>query len=265
MSSHDQFTVHKIKVLLWKQMFVVYTVHCLYAQRIWFLSRGKGRMLPILVTIIVVLSTGIAISISVAVYQCYFFLDLLKVEWAIYLTLSIMAFNDIVIAISMCRLLAAHRTGFASTDSTIKMLMMYIVHTGCLTSLFSVLTLLMYAVMPENFIFLGFDFLLAKLYVNSYLALLNAHRYQTSDGASSCLPRGNATNDINPLKDSHTFSFPGKPRHSSWSHEPLYENIAQAHSRAESVSLPPLIPNRGPPVDIDEFDPTTLSLDTIAT
>ncbi|KAG1724667.1 hypothetical protein EDB19DRAFT_295117 [Suillus lakei] len=31
--------------------------------------------------------------------------------------------------------------------------------------------------MPKNFIFLGIEFLLAKLYVNSYFALLNAPHY----------------------------------------------------------------------------------------
>lgn len=35
--------------------------------------------------------------------------------------------------------------------------------------------------MPNNLIFLGFQFVEAKLYVNSYIALLNARYYMQSD------------------------------------------------------------------------------------
>ncbi|KAH7911124.1 hypothetical protein BJ138DRAFT_22956 [Hygrophoropsis aurantiaca] len=37
--------------------------------------------------------------------------------------------------------------------------------------------MIIYAIMPRNFIFLGVGFLTAKLYVNAYLALLNARYY----------------------------------------------------------------------------------------
>ncbi|KAG0696392.1 hypothetical protein DFH29DRAFT_951374, partial [Suillus ampliporus] len=40
---------------------------------------------------------------------------------------------DIVIALSLCYLLATSRTGFSSTDSLIIRLMGYIINTGCLT------------------------------------------------------------------------------------------------------------------------------------
>ncbi|OJA19083.1 hypothetical protein AZE42_03739 [Rhizopogon vesiculosus] len=38
--------------------------------------------------------------------------------------------------------------------------------------------------MPDNLIFLGIELLLSKLYVNSYLALLNARRYLGPDGGT---------------------------------------------------------------------------------
>jgi len=46
-------------------------------------------------------------------YQCHEFTDLLKFEWAAYMALSTIAFVDVVIAASLCYLLANSRTGFS--------------------------------------------------------------------------------------------------------------------------------------------------------
>ncbi|KAG2028248.1 hypothetical protein BDR03DRAFT_114059, partial [Suillus americanus] len=109
-----------------------------------------------------------------AVYQCHVFSDLVKIEWATFMALGTITFVDFVIASSLCYLLATSRTGFSSTDSIITKLMAYIINTGCLTSMCSLSAMITCAVMPHNFIFLGVEFLVAKLYVNSFLALLNA-------------------------------------------------------------------------------------------
>ncbi|KAG1758591.1 hypothetical protein EDD22DRAFT_956745 [Suillus occidentalis] len=83
------------------------------------------------------------------------------------------------------------RTGFSSTDSLITKLMVYVINTGSLTRysffmpipyLDSYSTQHMFNdrydyIMPNNFIFLAVEFLVAKLYVNSFLALLNARYY----------------------------------------------------------------------------------------
>ncbi|KAG0694374.1 hypothetical protein DFH29DRAFT_1034531 [Suillus ampliporus] len=107
------------------------------------------------------------------------------------MTLGVVTFLDIVIASSLCYLLATSRTGTSSTDSLITKLMGYIINTGCLTRhssfqpipcLGSYLVQYMFSgsynyMMPRKFIFLALEFLMVKLYVNSYLALLNAPYY----------------------------------------------------------------------------------------
>ena len=88
-------------------------------------------------------------------YQCHVFTDLVGIEWAIYLSLGEITFNDSVIASSLCYLLATSRTGFSrqvavsliqiqhpltqvlSTDSLLTKLMAYIINTGLLTRYFS--------------------------------------------------------------------------------------------------------------------------------
>jgi len=82
--------------------------------------------------------------------------------------------SDISLAVAMCIFLHRSRTGFQETDSTISMLMTYTVNSCVIVAVDATLAMIMYIVMPNNLIFLGFYILMSKLYVNAYLAFLNA-------------------------------------------------------------------------------------------
>ncbi|KAG2065611.1 hypothetical protein BDR04DRAFT_162791 [Suillus decipiens] len=129
-------------------------------------------------------------------YQFHVFSDLIELEWSAYMGLCTITFCDIAIASSLCYLLATSRTGFSSTDSLITKLMAYIIHTGCMTSICSVAAMITFAVMPPTFIFLAIEFLLAKVHVNSFLALLNAQHY------------GHANTDNNAFHNCHAVYRP---------------------------------------------------------
>ncbi|KAG0692447.1 hypothetical protein DFH29DRAFT_502885 [Suillus ampliporus] len=169
--------VWSVKLQIPIDTLIILGVHLLYVHRIWIVSRGRSRALPITVGILVVLSSGVAVALNWAVFRCNTFEDLLKIDWASYLTLGTLSFLDIIIASSLCYLLATSRTGFSSTDSFVTKLMGYTISTGCMTSIFSLTAIITCAVMPKNFVFLSVEFLVAKLYVNSYMALLNARYY----------------------------------------------------------------------------------------
>ncbi|KAG0698371.1 hypothetical protein DFH29DRAFT_855870 [Suillus ampliporus] len=156
---------------------IILAVHLLYVHHIWIVGRGRSRALPITVGIVVVLTTGVAVILNWAAFRCNTFADLFQIEWANYSTLSTLSFLDILIAMSLCYLLATSRTGFASTDSFLTKLMGYTISTGCVTSIFSLTAIITCAVMPKNFVFLAVEFLVAKLYVNSYITLLNMRYY----------------------------------------------------------------------------------------
>ncbi|KAG2140179.1 hypothetical protein DEU56DRAFT_297048 [Suillus clintonianus] len=163
------------------------SVHVLYVHRVWIVSKGRSRAFPIMVGIIVALGVGVDIALISVLYRCHVFLDLIKSEWAIYTALSTITAVDITIASSLWYLLATSRTGFASTDSTVKKLIAYTINTGCITSIGSLATMITCATMPNNFIFLAVEFLVAKLYVNSFLTLLNARYYLQARADSSSL------------------------------------------------------------------------------
>ncbi|KAJ8584255.1 hypothetical protein M405DRAFT_866374 [Rhizopogon salebrosus TDB-379] len=165
----------KLQIVL--AMFTVWVIHFMYAYRIWIVSKGRSRALPIIVYIIVILALGAAIVVAFEVYQCHLFSDFVGMEWATLMDLGLIAFIDFVIASSLCYFLATSRTGFSSTDTFLTKIMGYTINTGSLTSIVSLVACITCAVMPNNFIYMAVEFSVAKLYVNSFLALLNAPYY----------------------------------------------------------------------------------------
>ncbi|KAG1733036.1 uncharacterized protein EDB91DRAFT_651993 [Suillus paluster] len=160
---------------------IIWGVYFLYVHRMWIVSKGRPRALPITVGIFVVLGLGVGISLNWAIYNVQVSKDLIKIVWATYSTLGTISFLDVLIASSLYYLLATSRSGFSSTDSFITRLMSYIISTGCLTSVFSLTAIITCAVMPKTSIFIGVEFLMVKLYINSYIALLNARYYTQAD------------------------------------------------------------------------------------
>ncbi|OJA19070.1 hypothetical protein AZE42_03741 [Rhizopogon vesiculosus] len=113
------------------------------------------------------IAIGIVLSWETLKHQL--FVDLPGIQWSIYLNLA--------------------RTGFTKPDMTLLTLIRDAINTGCLTGICSAACIITKALMPEKFIFVGMELLLAKLYVNSYLALLNTRYYHESDGATHVLQR----------------------------------------------------------------------------
>ncbi|KAG1840183.1 hypothetical protein DFJ58DRAFT_811023 [Suillus subalutaceus] len=180
------------------------TIHCVYyylvtnyanfgvlAEIVWSLKifiiptvhlKGRSRALPaIALTIVVVLSSGESVACKLSRYRVNLFKDLVGIEWSTYLSLGAATFVDFVIASSLCYLLATSRTGFSRTDSFITKLVGYTISTGCLTSICSMSIIITCAVMPTTFIFIGLQFLVTKLYVNSFIAFLNARYYMQAN------------------------------------------------------------------------------------
>ncbi|KAJ8462104.1 hypothetical protein ONZ51_g11116 [Trametes cubensis] len=117
------------------------------------------------------------------------FVQLEKFAWLFYFCLSWSFVADLLIAVTMCILLAKRRHGaFRKVDQTIRVLILYSINTAALTTLCTLITLIAYAVSPHTLIYAALDFLLPKLLLNSFLATLNARkmlREQMSGGVVS--------------------------------------------------------------------------------
>ncbi|KAF5367765.1 hypothetical protein D9758_009843 [Tetrapyrgos nigripes] len=150
-----------------------FIIRSMFARRIYRLS---GSNIPMTLWIVAVsfadLICGIVITVKAFGISSYLELD--KLSSLMYLNFASGTTSDLSVALVLCFLLGKSRTGFIRTDSLISVLMLYAVNTGLIVALDAFLGLITYIVMPHNFIFLGFYLLLSKLYLNSYLATLNA-------------------------------------------------------------------------------------------
>ncbi|CDO68362.1 hypothetical protein BN946_scf184815.g9 [Trametes cinnabarina] len=84
--------------------------------------------------------------------------------------------TDVVTAAALCYFLRGLKTGYNQDDSIVNTLTLYAINTGVITSAISLSTLILYDLMPTNFIFMAFYFVLSKVYANSFFAALNTRR-----------------------------------------------------------------------------------------
>ncbi|TFK93382.1 hypothetical protein K466DRAFT_511700 [Polyporus arcularius HHB13444] len=183
------------------------TVRGIFCQRVWKLSNRNWLLcLAIVVSSLVVFSGSIAFAVKG--FSIASFADLPQISDILYVSLGAGVVADVLIAASMCVLLAKRRTGFARTDSMVRVLMMYSINTGALTSLCAMLCLITYANMPNNFVFIAFYFVLPKLFLNSLLATLNARRRlrESSSAAMVSIPLSTTSNS--------RMSFSSRPQYS---------------------------------------------------
>ncbi|KAF9465441.1 hypothetical protein BDZ94DRAFT_1253822 [Collybia nuda] len=150
-----------------------YIIRTMFALRFYKLSKGN---VAVTAWIMAISTTDLVcgIVITAKAFGIVSYLDLDKLSSLMYLDFAAGTASDLSVALALSFLLVTSRTGFRRTDSLINVLMLYTVNTGFIVALDATLGMITYAVMPHNFIFLGFYLLLSKLYLNSYLAALNA-------------------------------------------------------------------------------------------
>ncbi|TDL19124.1 hypothetical protein BD410DRAFT_774311 [Rickenella mellea] len=147
-------------------------VQMFFARRVWQISRQK-----ILTLVIVILSTihgSLGIYFTVEAFVLGSFARYKSLTWVTCLGLGSAAVADILIAVSLCYYLHKSRTGFARTDTLITMLMMYAINTGTHFPIAASLSVICFAAMPDNFVWMSFFWSLGRLYINSFLATLNS-------------------------------------------------------------------------------------------
>ncbi|KAJ7112535.1 hypothetical protein C8R44DRAFT_882302 [Mycena epipterygia] len=146
----------------------------------WFTYRlyrfTKTLPLPIICAILALLrvagSTALfAVSLKGATIQDY---DL-HVQWLIEAVVIVGAAVDVILAVSLCYYLSFWRKGgFERMSKLVHQLMTWTIETGALTTAGALCLLLTFLTMKDNYIYLGFFVMMAKLFSNSLLFSLNA-------------------------------------------------------------------------------------------
>ncbi|OCH90218.1 hypothetical protein OBBRIDRAFT_620742 [Obba rivulosa] len=150
-------------------------IRSLFCLRLWKLH-GKNRIMvfPIMVFAILSWAGSIVFSLRGLVKNNFAALD--QISWDLFMSMSANIAADTLLAASLVVSLWRLRTGIPRIDSIVHVLMLYSINTGVLTSVFALLCFIMLAIMPGNFVYLAILFLLPKLLLNAFLAILNARQ-----------------------------------------------------------------------------------------
>ncbi|TBU53498.1 hypothetical protein BD310DRAFT_829972 [Dichomitus squalens] len=254
------------KVRMISYGFVVISVHTLYTFQLWTL-RGidenvepfkaedrrwssqkitlqksaarwiMRRVVPYLVGVLVVIGYGKLRAVMCSeTYRLDTFDRLSHAPFATYVPLVCSTLTDIVIAGSLCYFLAQCQTEFGAMNGVLRKLMFYTVNTGIVTSLCSIIAISMMIAYPATFITAAIEFLVIKLYINSYLAMLNA-RGGTRDGLHRTPPgfTPNASfilQNVGPPEHKHQLFLSGFPPSSSSVH---LGHPGQPHVQFQSI------------------------------
>ncbi|GLB38443.1 hypothetical protein LshimejAT787_0503080 [Lyophyllum shimeji] len=150
-------------------------VECFFARRVWMMSENAW-----LTGVIVILSCvhfGLGIVFTVEGFVLKETAKFGRLIWVTSAGLGSAAAADIIIACALCYYLTKNRTGFSRTDSLISTLIAYSLTTGLITSVIAFVAVVTFAIMPTNFVWLAFFWILGKCYVNSILAALNSRDF----------------------------------------------------------------------------------------
>ncbi|KZT11962.1 uncharacterized protein LAESUDRAFT_160431 [Laetiporus sulphureus 93-53] len=165
-------------------------VKACFAMRVWRFSNCNAGITAVIL-LLVFAQLAMACVYTVKGFQIANLLVLSKLKVIGSISLGLGVATDMVTAVALCYFLRTLRTGYSRDDSLVNSLTLYAVNTGVLTSAISLTTLILYDIMPQNFIFMGFYFALSKLYANSFLATLNTRRVlrgRGTDGEDVTMP-----------------------------------------------------------------------------
>lgn len=148
-------------------------VRGVFAFRLWKLS-GNAMIVPLVIGALSLYHIGDSIYFAVKGSGIPSVFAIRKYSWSLYAGFGAEIIADSIITFSQYLILRRFRTGIASTDSAIHILMVYTINTCLITSLCEVACLVTYATLPDMLVYWAFYWVTEKLYINALLANLNA-------------------------------------------------------------------------------------------
>ncbi|EKM74781.1 hypothetical protein AGABI1DRAFT_132898 [Agaricus bisporus var. burnettii JB137-S8] len=169
--------IWSIKLQVLVNVLIILLVHSLYALRVWILGEIHHGIVGYFVAFIVLGGFAIGIVLAYQTYTVDTFAEIGRISWIINSAFATATGIDFVITAAMFYYLWKSRIVASRLDSRISTVMQYTLSSGLLTSACSLSALFCYILLPNTFVFLGLEFILTKLYVLSFLSLLNARQH----------------------------------------------------------------------------------------
>ncbi|KAF9523107.1 hypothetical protein CPB83DRAFT_63944 [Crepidotus variabilis] len=147
-------------------------IHMFFAQRIFKLSKRNYWLTAPIVILACMRLVSACVTTSEMMHLKTFSRFIEQIRWIFTLGLALSSAVDILITASLVFLLQSNRTGMANLNAVIDSLIWYTFETSSLTTAGTVIAMLCWLVMPNNLIFMGLHFVIAKFYANSILVTL---------------------------------------------------------------------------------------------
>ncbi|KAG2068453.1 hypothetical protein BDR04DRAFT_1103284, partial [Suillus decipiens] len=164
-----------------------------FTLRVWRFSYRNWWLTGFLF-LMVLAQLGTATAFTVKCFELPSFARIIALRYLGSISLGIGVVTDMSIAAALCFYLQKMRSNHLNADSMINTLIIYAVNTGLLTSTVSLSTLILFNIMPTNFVFMCMYFVLSKLYAISFLATLNTRKTMRDRGTN---PEGGRTTSFN--------------------------------------------------------------------
>ncbi|KAJ7352094.1 hypothetical protein DFH08DRAFT_857934 [Mycena albidolilacea] len=165
-----------VKLLVAINVVVILLVQSLYAYRVWLLGGYHHGVLGYLVAGVVLGGFAIGIVLAYETYTVSSWTNTGDIAWAVESSFAASTMIDIVISVAMCYYLRKSKGMESRLNSRISTLMQYTLSCGVFTSACSIACLFTFILMQNNLVFLALSFLLTRLYVNSFMAMMNARQ-----------------------------------------------------------------------------------------
>ncbi|KAJ8482905.1 hypothetical protein ONZ51_g5036 [Trametes cubensis] len=146
-----------------------------YARRVYLIGRGF-RFVVVLAIILMLGEAAFTLAATVESFILPTLFDFRKFSWMVSATYGLALGCDVVLTGTLIFVLLHSRTGFKTTDNIIEVLILYMVNTGLLTGIISIIAFVFALTLSGNLIYVGFGIVGAKLYANSLLAVLNSRK-----------------------------------------------------------------------------------------
>jgi hypothetical protein len=160
---------------------IVLFVQSLYAIRVWKLSGMHRGFLGYIAAGVIFIGFTVGIVLCYEVFTLDTLLDIKSISWAIIATFATASGIDLIIAAAIFICIRRTQSVLPSLSSKLMSLVAYTLVSGLLTSLCALAALLCYLFMPYNLVFYAVGFVLTRLYITSFLALLNARPRNSSE------------------------------------------------------------------------------------
>jgi hypothetical protein len=155
-------------------VFVTTCIQQFYAIRVYQLSQKKNIYMPLVISAISATELGFAVVFTVKSFQMGTYLDSAQSVPYGASALSLEVLCGIFITTCMVYYVLQQRSGAKRTNRVVNLVILYIINSGALNLVFASTCLVTYVTFPTTLIYAPFFFVLVRLYVCSFITILNS-------------------------------------------------------------------------------------------